>query len=125
MIAKKLPKKQRLDILSRSTRCAICHSRERLVVDHIIPRSKGGTNHPSNLQVLCSSCNSKKKWFDLRAHDIASYALADMWWHDKGVDLMLTLSFLYELHIVPYDSIHRLETLIVSGFIGDEEPNAK
>lgn len=31
-----------------------------LQVDHRIPRSKGGTHHPSNLQALCFGCNAKK-----------------------------------------------------------------
>jgi len=29
-------------------------------VDHILPRSRGGTDHPDNLQLLCSSCNRSK-----------------------------------------------------------------
>lgn len=29
-------------------------------VDHILPRSKGGTDHPDNLQLLCSACNRSK-----------------------------------------------------------------
>ena len=29
-------------------------------VDHILPRSRGGTDHPSNLQLLCSGCNRSK-----------------------------------------------------------------
>ena len=29
-------------------------------VDHILPRSKGGTDHASNLQLLCSGCNRSK-----------------------------------------------------------------
>jgi len=31
-----------------------------LVIDHKKPVKRGGTNHPSNLQTLCSLCNSKK-----------------------------------------------------------------
>jgi 5-methylcytosine-specific restriction endonuclease McrA len=31
-----------------------------LEVDHIKPRSKRGTDNPSNLQLLCPTCNKKK-----------------------------------------------------------------
>ena len=33
---------------------------QHLTVDHIIARSKGGTDHPDNLQLLCGHCNSLK-----------------------------------------------------------------
>ena len=29
-------------------------------LDHVIPRSKGGTHDPSNLKTACRSCNSRK-----------------------------------------------------------------
>ena len=29
-------------------------------VDHILPRSRGGNDHPDNLQLLCSGCNRSK-----------------------------------------------------------------
>ena len=31
-----------------------------LTVDHIVPQTKGGTDHPKNLQLLCAACNSSK-----------------------------------------------------------------
>ena len=43
--------------------CGGCgaHFRKRnLTVDHIVPSSKGGTDHPDNLWLLCGACNSSK-----------------------------------------------------------------
>jgi len=57
----------RFAILKRdSYRCRLCGMSAkdadsvRLEVDHITPRSKGGTNDPSNLWTLCFSCNRGK-----------------------------------------------------------------
>ena len=42
-------------------RCGYCGAQNtRLEVDHIVPRSKGGSNDPDNLQVLCARCNRGK-----------------------------------------------------------------
>lgn len=43
--------------------CLACGQREphvRLTVDHIVPRSMGGTNSLDNLQLLCRTCNAAK-----------------------------------------------------------------
>jgi hypothetical protein len=53
----------RFQILKRDRVCQLCGvgpKDEVLEVDHIIPRSKGGTNNPDNLQVLCTRCNRGK-----------------------------------------------------------------
>lgn len=42
-------------------RCAYCGTTHgRFHIDHIVPRSKGGTNHPDNLTVACARCNLRK-----------------------------------------------------------------
>ena len=40
--------------------CGDHHRIGNLEVDHIVPKSKGGTDHPSNLQLLCGACNKMK-----------------------------------------------------------------
>ena len=40
--------------------CEIAFAFRNLTVDHIIPVSKGGTDHLENLQLLCSACNALK-----------------------------------------------------------------
>jgi 5-methylcytosine-specific restriction endonuclease McrA len=41
-------------------KCAACRRRRKLTVDHIVPLTRGGSNWPNNLQLLCRSCNSAK-----------------------------------------------------------------
>jgi diadenosine tetraphosphate (Ap4A) HIT family hydrolase len=59
-----VPYDLRYQVLAESDRrCALCGATEKqrpLDVDHIIPRSLGGRNDKSNLQVLCSRCNRAK-----------------------------------------------------------------
>lgn len=61
-----VPLPVRYDVLTRTPKCVLCGAAPkvdrdvRLHVDHIVPRSKGGSNEKSNLQVLCSECNLGK-----------------------------------------------------------------
>lgn len=41
--------------------CLCCGSKEQPTQDHIIPLSKGGLHHPTNLQPLCRQCNERKQ----------------------------------------------------------------
>lgn len=47
-------------LLRDENRCVRCCSTDDLTIDHIVPVIAGGSNEPSNLQVLCRSCNSRK-----------------------------------------------------------------
>lgn len=42
-------------------RCLACGEPKRLVIDHVIPLSRGGAHDISNVQPLCWDCNSRKK----------------------------------------------------------------
>lgn len=40
--------------------CAGCSSTLDLEYDHVVPRKRGGSDHPSNMQILCHHCNNAK-----------------------------------------------------------------
>lgn len=56
----------RAELLTKTPRCELCGAKPtaqngiELDIDHIIPVSKGGKDHPENLQVLCHRCNRGK-----------------------------------------------------------------
>lgn len=67
-------RKLRFHILHRdSFTCQYCGRRAPNVVlhvDHVLPVSKGGTDHPLNLKTACHDCNMGK--FVVDAHDVRS-----------------------------------------------------
>lgn len=51
----------RKNILRRDAhRCQYCSRRESLTVDHVLPKSRGGKDHWTNLVAACISCNNAK-----------------------------------------------------------------
>lgn len=60
--------KIRYAVLKRDNfRCILCGrdgKDDYLVIDHIIPVVKGGTNDPNNLRVLCRACNHGKMIYE-------------------------------------------------------------
>lgn len=62
---------QRERLLHEAAGCCIYCGRpltpETMEVDHILPRSKGGSNDYSNKVCACPHCNSRKADMDLRA----------------------------------------------------------
>ena len=40
--------------------CQYCGSRQQLTVDHVIPRSKGGSSDWTNIVASCAPCNRRK-----------------------------------------------------------------
>lgn len=56
--------------------CPKCKSRGDLVIDHIHPLSRGGSNDPANIQPLCDSCNASKKngWCNSLPYDKSVHA---------------------------------------------------
>ncbi len=64
-IGKVPPYRQQKHVLfgQQEGQCAGCETEfpfRAFTVDHIVPQSRGGTDHPENLQLLCSHCNSVK-----------------------------------------------------------------
>jgi 5-methylcytosine-specific restriction endonuclease McrA len=53
--------------------CAYCGCQpEKVTLDHVIPKAKGGTTHRANLVPACAGCNVAKNHCDVWA-----------WYHDQ------------------------------------------
>ena len=63
-------RKRRAIILKMHDYCCVYCGNEANTVDHIIPITKGGTDHPENLVAACGKCNyafgNKTKHIEMR-----------------------------------------------------------
>jgi 5-methylcytosine-specific restriction endonuclease McrA len=91
----KLPSVSRRELLRRDGhRCQYCGSAKQLTIDHVIPRSKGGTHTWDNVTIACETCNHKKgdKYLNETAMVLKTkpkapmhptVAFAEQFWHDR------------------------------------------
>lgn len=49
------------DFVSGSVKCSNCGKTKNLQISHIVPLQRGGKTGISNLEILCSRCNAKKR----------------------------------------------------------------
>ena len=57
----KTPPVNRREVLRRDNHCCqYCGSRKHLTIDHVLPRSRGGTHSWDNVVIACMQCNSIK-----------------------------------------------------------------
>lgn len=57
----KVPPVSRREVFRRDQHtCQYCGNTQRLTIDHVIPRSKGGSHTWDNVVTACASCNSAK-----------------------------------------------------------------
>jgi 5-methylcytosine-specific restriction endonuclease McrA len=94
----KLPPVNRREVFRRDHHaCQYCGSTKRLTLDHVIPRSKGGTHTWDNVVTACEKCNSAK--CDRLLHEIGmvlrskpkapihpAIAFAEQFWKEQPTD---------------------------------------
>lgn len=92
----KVPPVNRREVLKRDNyTCQYCGSTRKLTIDHVIPRSKGGSHSWDNVVAACERCNSAKgdrllytTGMLLRTKPKApihpTVAFAEQFWKDQG-----------------------------------------
>jgi len=63
-------------------KCAYCRrklSDAEITLDHIIGRAEGGSNHISNLQIMCAACNQLKNKLSQKPKNYALSKLKDIY----------------------------------------------
>lgn len=62
--------KRRRLLIKQENKCNICHKplneEDYSILDHIIPKGRGGIDHENNIQVICGFCNVNKTLKDLK-----------------------------------------------------------
>lgn len=53
-------RKKYLQRWKRSARCEWCGTKYNLTIDHITPKSRGGTNSLFNFRILCRRCHNNR-----------------------------------------------------------------
>jgi len=91
----KVPPVNRREVLKRDNHsCQYCGARKHLTLDHVVPKSKGGSHTWDNVVTACNSCNSRKgdrtphqARMKLRTTPKApmhpAVAFADQFWRDR------------------------------------------
>lgn len=57
---KTMGRKRKEELLKQSNVCFYCGKKKYLTIDHVIPKSKDGSNKIENLVLACKTCNVKK-----------------------------------------------------------------
>jgi hypothetical protein len=61
--------------------CGAASDLDEYEIDHIHPKSRGGTEDPQNFQILCSTCNSEKSFLTMREWvKMPGSRARNLWW---------------------------------------------
>ena len=77
--------------------CAYCGSKDKLTIDHIVPKAKGGVDFTKNLLCACHKCNQDKSYTPMEDwylsqefFDVARYEKIKKWMEpEKSANLYI------------------------------------
>jgi predicted phage replisome organizer/uncharacterized phage protein (TIGR02220 family) len=98
-VARHREKKQVNLLGDKTNKCAYCGDSAN-AIDHIVPRSMGGEDTPSNIVECCSGCNSAKQ-----NNELANFLNNSIYLKNKGLDKELIFSNPKLMKFVMYDGI--------------------